>query len=434
MKNFNKAIITIAIAASFSANATVQRISTDKFHTLYIDKITKEVAVMGGSTIFNEAGNFVETNQNTPVPYGVGNAVSVVASAFRSYVLKYDGTVWASGREFGKTPIQLPVEGIEDVAASGNSVLFLKNGIVYEYDITSSTLNETSLPHNISEISADIYHCLAKTSDGLVYTWGHDTQGQLGNGDFGDEIVPVLIENIPAINHISTSRGNTVLTDINGEIWTIGDGKAGMTGNGTEIDELVPYQMFIENPEQVEKAYAGFTQTMVLYKDGHVEMIGWHNFIGNDVNGTRLYNTDYELVNIPELSDIAELDATGDHKMFIRKDGKIIGWGAGGNGQLGNGKNIETHYPEFVTDLTFPTDYNVEYKEQVQQCETPEPEYIYIETEVEVIKEVIKYVEVIKYEYIEIEVASTDHDNGHGNDEDGIDESNPGKNGNKSNK
>lgn len=54
----------------------------------------------------------------------------------------------------------------------------------------------------------------------------------------------------------------------------------------------------------------------------------------------------------------------------------------------------------------------------------PEPEIVEVIKEVEVIEyvEVIKYVEVIEYVYI-------DRDNGHGNDVDGFDESNPGRSG-----
>jgi len=94
MKVFKGAVLAVAVAATFSANATITEISTDKFHTLFIDKTTKEVAVIGGSDMFNEAGDYAVYGQNTPVPYGVGNAVSVVAAGFRSFVLKFDGTVW----------------------------------------------------------------------------------------------------------------------------------------------------------------------------------------------------------------------------------------------------------------------------------------------------------------------------------------------------
>jgi len=426
MKVFKNVVLAAAIATTFSANATITEISTDKFHTLFIDKTTKEVAVIGGSSMFNEAGNYAVYGQNTPVPYGVGNAVSVVATGFRSYVLKFDGTVWGSGRELGKTPVQLPLYDVSDLAATGETVLVLVDGTVYEYNIATGIQTQVEgLPTNIAEVSADFYHCVVRTVDGDVYTWGHNTQGQLGDGSTMDNPTASLIDSIPQIVHISTSRGNTVLTDVNGDVWTIGDGLSGRAGNGSDDDEVVPYNLNVSNPEQVLKAFAGYSQTFILYKDGQVEMVGWHNFIGQDENGVNLYNRSYEIVAIPELANVVTLDATGDHKMFITTDGSKIAWGSGGNGQLGNGGNIETHYPSVVQDVTFPADYVVEYEEPVvaQQCEVAEPEIVeievevetirYVEVEVEVIKEVevityietIKEIEVIRYVDVPVEVT-----------------------------
>jgi len=438
MKNLNKSIVAVAIVASFSANATIQQVSTDKFHTLYIDQETKEVAVMGGSSYFNEAGNYVVAGQNTPVPYGVGNAYSVVATGYRSYVLKFDGTVWASGREFGKTPIQLPFENVDDVAATGGSVLLLIDGTVYEYIVaTGETIQVPGVPTNVTEVSADFYHCLVKTADGNVYTWGHNSKGQLGDGTTDDNMSSTLIEGVPEVVEISTSQGNSVLTDINGDVWTIGHGRSGMAGNGTDDNELTPYKLNIGNTNDVVKGYAGYSQTMVLHASGQVEMVGWHNLAGQDNDGVNQYLRNYELVSFPELSDVVELDATGDHKMFIQSDGTLITWGSGGNGQLGNGKNVETNRLEYVFPITFPEGYVVEeieppYVEPViEEIVIEEPMYEIIEpTVVEVIIEPTTEQVIITQPLVITYVTVDDGNNGHGNDEDGIDESNPGKSAN----
>lgn len=98
-----------------------------------------------------------------------------------------------------------------------------------------------------------------------------------------------LIQGVPEIVEISTSRGNSVLTDINGDIWTIGYGRSGMDGNGSDANELTPYKLNISNTNDIVKGYAGYSQTMILRANGQVEMVGWHNLIANDIDGTPRY-------------------------------------------------------------------------------------------------------------------------------------------------
>jgi len=331
-----------------------------------------------------------------------------------------------------------------------DNIYFIVDGSVYKLDITNNGMPELveGLPNNIVEISVSFYHALARTANGQIYAWGKNSHGQLGDGTNIDSPNPQVIEGLPAIKAISTSTFNTVLTDVSGNVWAMGEGRCGRLGNGTDFDEWSPVKLPIDNPQSVTKGYAGNMHTMVLFNDSHVEMLGWHNYIGFGA-----YNRSYDFFVAPELTGIKELDLS-NYSMFIKHDGSVIGWGGNNKGQLGNGLFTETHTPSQTLPIIWPANYEIEEPiDNTISNELPingnqddelscEAEII----EVEVIKEieVIKTVEVIKE--VEIELSSLsykdlnalikeskailktlDHDKGHGNNKDGIDEDNPGK-------
>ena len=456
MKYLQNIITATALLTSISVGATIKTIDTDSFgKTIFIDLESKEVISIGTGMYGNNVVNGTK-EEATPYALGIGNAVSVIAAGGRQFILRADGTVWMVDRpinyldkEFKKLTL-LSIEDVSDIEANFNDAYFIVDGSVYKMNITNNGTPELveGLPNNIIEISVSFYHSVARTANGQVYAWGKNTQGQLGDGTNTDRPIPQVIEGLPAIKAISTANYNTVLTDVSGNVWAMGEGRTGRLGNGTDFDEWSPVKLPINNPQTVAKGYAGNMHTMVLFIDSHVEMIGWHNYIGYGA-----YNLSYDLFVAPELIDIKELDIT-NYNMFIKHDGSVIGWGGNNQGQLGNGLYTETHTPGQILPIIWPDNYVIEEPiDNTISNELPdngnqgselscEPKIV----EVEVIKEieVIKTVEIIKE--IEVELSSLsykelkslikeskailktlDHDKGHGNDADGIDEDNPGE-------
>jgi len=436
--------------------ATIKTVDTDMFgRTIFIDSESKEVISIG-TGMFGNNVVYGTKEEATPYALGIGNAVSVIAAVSRQFILRADGTVWMVDKPSNyldketKELTLLAIENVSDIEANLDNIYFIVDGSVYKLDITNNGMPELveGLPNNIVEISVSFYHALARTANGQIYAWGKNSHGQLGDGTNIDSPNPQVIEGLPAIKAISTSTFNTVLTDVSGNVWAMGEGRCGRLGNGTDFDEWSPVKLPIDNPQSVTKGYAGNMHTMVLFNDSHVEMLGWHNYIGFGA-----YNRSYDFFVAPELTGIKELDLS-NYSMFIKHDGSVIGWGGNNKGQLGNGLFTETHTPSQTLPIIWPANYEIEEPiDNTISNELPingnqddelscEAEII----EVEVIKEieVIKTVEVIKE--VEIELSSLsykdlnalikeskailktlDHDKGHGNNKDGIDEDNPGK-------
>ena len=72
-------------------------------------------------------------------------------------------------------------------------------------------------------------------SDTNVYSFGSNTQGQLGLGHNNDVSLPTPIPNLPKINMISCGAQFSVCVDHEGFIWSFGENNAGQLGTGNTI-------------------------------------------------------------------------------------------------------------------------------------------------------------------------------------------------------
>ncbi|MCF6249998.1 MAG: hypothetical protein L3J75_01835 [Methylococcaceae bacterium] len=351
------------LLAAMNVGASIKTIDTDYYgKTVYIDIDTKEVISVGTGW---RGSNGVDGTKEQATPYalGIGNAVSVITSVGRQFILQADGNVWMVDRRIDYNDIKvrplvkLPIAKVSDVEANADHVFFIVDGSVYQMDLANKGSVELvkGLPNNIVEISVAIFHSIARTANGDVYIWGKNRKSQTTDGVIIDRATPRIIAGLPAIKAISTARYNTVLTDIDGNVWTMNEGRSDDT-NGADFAKWSPVKLPISNPQTVVKGYAGMKQTMVLFNDAHVEMIGWHN----DKNGGD-FNMAYTMSASPELTGIQDLDS-GGHSMFIKQGGRVIGWGANNHGQLGNGLFSETQMSGGMLPIIWPENYGIKLK------------------------------------------------------------------------
>ncbi|MCK5663921.1 MAG: hypothetical protein KAI17_10560 [Thiotrichaceae bacterium] len=358
MKYLTHITTALTLLVSMSAGATIKTIDTDYYgKTIYIEAGTKEVISVGTGWRGSNGTNGTKV-QATPYALGLNNAVSVIVSVGRQFILRADGTVWMVDRRIDyneikvRPPIQLPISNVSDIEANANHAFFIVDGSVYQMDITNKGGPELveGLPHNIVEISVALFHSVARSANGDVYIWGRNRKSKLADDTNKDAEKPRMIVGLPAIKAISTARYNTVLTDVNGNVWAM---RQGRKGHVTDLDEWSPLKLPINNPHTVTKGYAGMLQTMVLFNDEHVEKIGWHNHKGGGD-----FNMSYQLTSVPELTGIKDFDS-GNHSMFIKQDGSVIGRGLNNKGQLGNGLYSETHIVGGVLPTIWPDNYAV---------------------------------------------------------------------------
>jgi len=151
----------------------------------------------------------------------ITNVASIAGGDFHTITAKSDGTVWAWGGNYygqlGVNPATTPNNmSINPVQVTGLS------GIV--------------------TVAAGSNHSIVAGSDGTVWTWGSNAQGQLGIGpSTPSSFTPVVVNGLPAVATVAAGSYHSVVAGSDGSVWAWGRNNAGQLGNGsTGADEYTP--------------------------------------------------------------------------------------------------------------------------------------------------------------------------------------------------
>lgn len=167
---------------------------------------------------------------------GLTGITAIAAGREFSLALKDDGTVWAWGRrDFGMLGDGLP----ENV------------GIYVPNPVQVKGLT------NVTNIAAGQWFALALRDDGTVWTWGDNRfNGMLGDGTLENRNVPVQVKGLSGIVSVSAGSTYCLALDKNGVIWAWGDDSAGQLGDGKHGANLyratadkVPFSEALAGPE-----------------------------------------------------------------------------------------------------------------------------------------------------------------------------------------
>src|SRR5204862_3902467 len=76
----------------------------------------------------------------------------------------------------------------------------------------------------VDQVSGGDFHSLARTTDGHVWAWGYNTEGQVGNGvrtpaDTG-VLTPVLLDGIDSVATLDAGGIHSIALRAGGEVWT----------------------------------------------------------------------------------------------------------------------------------------------------------------------------------------------------------------------
>jgi alpha-tubulin suppressor-like RCC1 family protein len=206
---------------------------------------------------------------------------------------------------------------------------------------------------NIVQVSTGQYHSMALDQSGVVWTWGDNLFGQLGDGSETDRIKPTPIPSLKNIVAIDAGGNHSLALTKNGEVWAWGRNEFFQLGNGSDMNSALP--VWIKNLKQVKSISAGDNHSFALTEDG---VWAWgYNSNGQIGNGT---NNEYEIngslksnqdVSIPvKLTAITEkiktISAGFKHSVALSQNGNVYVWGWNQYGQLGSGGTADINRPE----------------------------------------------------------------------------------------
>jgi len=185
------------------------------------------------------------------------------------------------------------------------------------------------------------------SGESVVWAWGANENGELGDGTTTTRLVPVQVQNLSGIQTIAAGGGHSLALKNDCTVWAWGDNSNGQLGNGTAVDANLPVQ--VHNLTGITAIAAGFFHSLALRNDGTVWAWGWNSF-GQLGDGTFMDRN--EPAQVQNLSGVIGIAAGGDHCLALRGDGSVWAWGENFFGELGDGTTVHRNTPVQVQNLS----------------------------------------------------------------------------------
>ncbi|MBP5800531.1 InlB B-repeat-containing protein [Microbacterium maritypicum] len=211
-----------------------------------------------------------------------------------------------------------------------------------------------------SVLSAGSAVTIGLGDDGIVYAWGDNTFGQLGNGTIGGRsLVPTAVDlpaaAIPAAHVAAGFLGGFAL-GADGNVYAWGSNAYGQAGNGTSGGSvLTPVAANLPAAALPASQIAGYAGGYALGADGNVYSWGQNvnGQIGNGTIGATLVTTPVR-ANLPVAAlPVQQVTSDGNTAYARGANGAVYGWGDNSSRQLGNG-NASSSFPT-PTSVSLPT-------------------------------------------------------------------------------
>lgn len=190
-------------------------------------------------------------------------------------------------------------------------------------------------------------HTLLATPSGLVYGWGDNGYGQLGDSSTTSRSTPRLIQTLTGVSRLAAGVTHSVGTTMDGQVYTWGGNGYGQLGDGTTNSRSAPYLVSLPSP--VTAVAAGYYHTLALTATGRVYVWGWGTS-GQLGLGTSANVSTPTL--IASLTNVVAIAAGQFHSLAITASGQVYAWGWNANGQLGDGTTAQRLTPTLLTSLT----------------------------------------------------------------------------------
>lgn len=230
------------------------------------------------------------------------------------------------------TPVTLPVDITDKGSLAGRTITAVSCG---------------------SECSA------ALTSDGAVHCWGINSNAQCGqNNTTSPQLVPVVVGGAlvgQAVTAISCGSNHT-LAIAGGVVYAWGYNGSGQIGNGGQSNALTPVAITSGSlsGKTVAQVRGGLNHSMALASDGSVHMWGLRNqgqIPGGVSSGFQLTPVDVSGFGALTGKTVVDIQTGEYHCLVLCSDNSVISWGYNPYGQVGVGNTTTPqNTPQNITN------------------------------------------------------------------------------------
>jgi alpha-tubulin suppressor-like RCC1 family protein len=251
----------------------------------------------------------------------------------------------------GVAPIPGPV-----VAWGDNQAGQLGNGTSSGAGVESPTAGASSL--SLVSIAAGGTSGVGLDASGDVWTWGYDSNGQLGNGTTVGSDTPFEVNSactanqLPMATAVAAEGASTLALATSGTVYAWGYNNDGELGNATTSSTPTSCPVAVSSLTGVQAIAGGEYYGMALRADGTVWTWGLNNYgqLGN--GNTTAQDSPVEVTtSSAPLANVIAIAAGGDHGLALESNGTVWAWGYNANGELGNGTTTNSDVAVQVSSL-----------------------------------------------------------------------------------
>jgi alpha-tubulin suppressor-like RCC1 family protein len=275
-----------------------------------------------GANASGQLGLGVADNGHHPTPteLAVGQTWRVISAA-QSYVMaiRSDGTLWAVGSN-----------------GSGQ----LGDGTL----IGRASLTQIGTDNDWVAVAANSFttgsaaHTLALKANGSLWAWGSNASGQLGNGTLITSLTPMRVgTDLDWSMIFSTGGSHSLALKTNGTLWVWGSNTNGQVGNNTVVNATAPVQVLAG----VSAAAGGNLHSLAIKTDGTLWAWGLNSSGQLGDGSTAQRNAPVQVGSASIWRSVSCPNGTATHA--TRSDGTLWTWGIGNSGQFGNGTFTSTN-------------------------------------------------------------------------------------------